>query len=210
MASRRFRSRSSLNSNIADINSKISEISKRPYITGLAENSVTNVAITDETIVAENLAEYSVTNEKIAPQAISKSKLAADVYNEVTLSGYTSTPQLFLEVPLSEEDIISGLPSPVPTGRIYGEYYPVGVDANSLFIQGNSTSSRTVNVLFTSGVFLPFESDPVVTVTSKNPSFVASVDNTTTTGTDITIRRIDNAIFTSFVAVNYIAMQMPL
>lgn len=207
MASRRYRSKLSLNSNIADINAKVSEISKRPYVTGVAENSITNVAITDGTIVADNLDEHSVTNEKLAPESVSKSKLAADVFNNATFTGFLSTPRLFLEEPLSEELIQEGFISPVPTGRIYGLYYPFGVEGSAIDVVGTGATSVTVAVEFFPGVFIANSTNPIVTVTTRNINFVASVSNITFTGFNINLRRIDNAVFTTAVVVNYIAMQ---
>jgi hypothetical protein len=77
VASRRYRSKSSLNSNLADINSKISEISKRPDTRKIADESITNVSIKEASIVGQNLADESIT----------KSKLANDVYSNPIFTG---------------------------------------------------------------------------------------------------------------------------
>ena len=209
MASRRYRSKLSLNSNIADINAKVSEISKRPLITGAGENSITNVAITDETIIASNLAPNSVTNEKLAPESVSKSKITADVFTEPIFTGFIQAPALYLEVPNSEEGVLGGQLASFPTGRIYGLYYPVGLDASILSITGTGTSSITTAVTFFPDAFLPAGSAlaPIVTVTSGNSNFLASVSSVTSTGMNITLRRIDNATFTTTVSVSYIAIQ---
>ncbi len=70
MASRRYRAKNSLNSNISQVNARISQIGKRPAPRKIAENSVTSVQIRTATITAANLDKGSVTNEKIAPDAI--------------------------------------------------------------------------------------------------------------------------------------------
>jgi hypothetical protein len=77
VASRRFRSKSSLNSNLTDINSKISKIYKRPEARKIANESITNVSIKEATIVGQNLADNSVT----------KVKLGEDVFSNSTFSG---------------------------------------------------------------------------------------------------------------------------
>jgi hypothetical protein len=207
VASRRYRSKLSLNSNIADINAKVSEISKRPLITGPGENSITNVAITDETIIASNLAQGSVTNEKLAPESVSKSKMTADVFDSVTNTTYTSTPELRLEVPLAEEQVLAGFISPVPTGRIYGLYYPVGMQGAFESITGTGANTATLTVNFIYDVFLPNGGTPIVTTTTSLSTFVCSVSSVTTAGMTLTIRRSDNAVFTTTVGVNWIAMQ---
>jgi hypothetical protein len=70
VASRRYRAKNSLNSNITQVNARISQIGKRPAPRKIAENSVTSVQIRTATITAANLDKGSVTNEKIAPDAI--------------------------------------------------------------------------------------------------------------------------------------------
>lgn len=77
LASRRYRSKSSLNSNLADLNSKVSKISKRPSPTKIAQNSITNVSIGEGVIISENLADSSVTKEKIAPSAVVTAGIAS-------------------------------------------------------------------------------------------------------------------------------------
>jgi len=77
VASRRYRSKSSLNSNLVDINSKISKISKRPDSRKIANESITNLSIREATIIGTNLSDSSIT----------KSKLADDVYNNPNFSG---------------------------------------------------------------------------------------------------------------------------
>jgi hypothetical protein len=80
VASRRYRSKSSLNSNLTDINSKISKISKRPDSRKIANEAITSLSIRESTITGQNLADNSIT----------KSKLAADVYNT---DGITNSPR---------------------------------------------------------------------------------------------------------------------
>ncbi len=84
LASRRYRSKLTLNSNLSNINSKINEISKRPDSRKIANESITNLSIKDATIV----------NEKIANNTITKAKLTADVYENPTLTGVTTVDRI--------------------------------------------------------------------------------------------------------------------
>lgn len=100
MASRRRRSKSSLNSNLADINSKISRISKNPNPRKIANDSITNLAIREATIVGQNLADNSVT----------KVKLASDAYNNATFTGVTTTDGI-INAPQKRASVVSGYSS---------------------------------------------------------------------------------------------------
>ncbi len=70
MASRRYRAKNSLNSNISQVNARISQISKRPSPRKIATNSISSVQIRDATIISTNLDRGSVTNEKLAADAV--------------------------------------------------------------------------------------------------------------------------------------------
>jgi hypothetical protein len=70
VASRRYRAKNSLNSNISQVNARISQISKRPSPRRVATNSISSVQIREATVTAANLDRGSVTSEKLAADAV--------------------------------------------------------------------------------------------------------------------------------------------
>ncbi len=76
MASRRFRAKSSLNSNLSQVNARVSQITKRPSPRRIAANSITNVSIRNASIASENLSDGSVTSQKLAADAVRTGNIA--------------------------------------------------------------------------------------------------------------------------------------
>ena len=76
MASRRYRAKSSLNSNLSQVNARVSQITKRPAPRRVADNTITNVSIRDATITGQNLSDGSVTSSKIAADAVKTGNIA--------------------------------------------------------------------------------------------------------------------------------------
>jgi hypothetical protein len=76
VASRRFRAKSSLNSNLSQVNARVSQITKRPSPRRIAANSITNVSIRNASIASENLSDGSVTSQKLAADAVRTGNIA--------------------------------------------------------------------------------------------------------------------------------------
>ena len=136
MASRRYRSKSSLNSNLTDINSKISKISKRPAIRKVADESITNVSIKQATITGQNLADNSVT----------KAKLAADVYSNVS-----GNPAEGTSLTAANGFGYMGIPQSSVAGTT-GSYIIAATEAGKHIY---ASATRTVTIPANSSVALP-------------------------------------------------------
>jgi hypothetical protein len=213
VASRRYRSKLTLNSNLSNINSKINELSKRPEVRRIANESITGSSIRESSIVSQNIADDTITGDKIAAaailatniasQAITLDKIDINIFTDPTFIGSVNTPLLNLESPAAPG---------IPIGRINGIYYPFGVSAGSVSLTGIGTASVSVPVVFGDGdLFLAsvFSEIPIVTVTCTTSSvLLASVSAVTNLGMTITLRHVDNTTFTSTHTVNYIAIQM--
>jgi hypothetical protein len=76
VASRRFRAKSSLNSNLSQVNARVSQITKRPAPRRIADNAITSLSIKDSSIVAQNLSDGSVTSAKLAADAVKTGNIA--------------------------------------------------------------------------------------------------------------------------------------
>ncbi len=76
MASRRYRAKSSLNSNLSQVNARVSQITKRPAPRRVAANTITSVSIRDASVASQNLADGSVTSPKIAADAVKTGNIA--------------------------------------------------------------------------------------------------------------------------------------
>lgn len=76
MASRRYRAKSSLNSNLSQVNARVSQITKRPSPRRVAANTITSVSIRDASVASQNLADGSVTSPKIAADAVKTGNIA--------------------------------------------------------------------------------------------------------------------------------------
>lgn len=136
MASRRYRSKSSLNSNLTDINSKISKISKRPDPRKIANESITNVSIKQSTITGQNLADNSVT----------KAKLAADVYSNVS-----GNPAEGTSLTAANGFGYMGIPQSSAAGTT-GSYIIAATEAGKHIY---ASATRTVTIPANSSVALP-------------------------------------------------------
>lgn len=136
MASRRYRSKSSLNSNLTDINSKISKISKRPDPRKIANESITNVSIKQATITGQNLADNSVT----------KAKLAADVYSNVS-----GNPAEGTSLTAANGFGYMGIPQSSVAGTT-GSYIIAATEAGKHIY---ASATRTVTIPANSSVALP-------------------------------------------------------
>jgi hypothetical protein len=136
VASRRYRSKSSLNSNLTDINSKISKISKRPDPRKIANESITNVSIKQATITGQNLADNSVT----------KAKLAADVYSNVS-----GNPAEGTSLTAANGFGYMGIPQSSVAGTT-GSYIIAATEAGKHIY---ASATRTVTIPANSSVALP-------------------------------------------------------
>jgi hypothetical protein len=136
VASRRYRSKSSLNSNLTDINSKISKISKRPDPRKIANESITNVSIKQSTITGQNLADNSVT----------KAKLAADVYSNVS-----GNPAEGTSLTAANGFGYMGIPQSSAAGTT-GSYIIAATEAGKHIY---ASATRTVTIPANSSVALP-------------------------------------------------------
>lgn len=81
---------------------------------------------------------------------------------------------------------------------------PLAFSSGRISITGNSANSRTASLTFPSS---RFAQAPVVTANAQDSEFYCTVQNITSTGCDITIKRQDNAVFTTTVTVNVFAIQ---
>jgi hypothetical protein len=212
VASRRYRSKLTLNSNLSNINSKINELSKRPEVRRVANESITGSAIQDSTIVSQNIADDTITGDKIAAAAILASNIASqaitidkidlDVFTDPTFIGSVTTPLVTLDTPANP-----GLAD----GRIIGLYYPFAMLAGSLNITGTGTASASASVTFSDAdpyLAAAFTVAPIITLTcATSPVLLASVSAVTTLGMTVTLRHVDNATFSSTQTVNWMAVQ---
>jgi hypothetical protein len=212
VASRRYRSKLTLNSNLSNINSKINELSKRPDVRRIANESITGSSIRESSIVSQNIADDTITGDKIAAaailatniasQAITIDKIDIDIFTDPTFIGSVNTPLLNLESPAAPG---------TPIGRINGLYYPFAMLAGSVSMTGNGTSSVSVPVVFSDGdPFLAgaFTVAPIVTLTcSSSALLLASVSSVTTLGMTVTLRHVDNTTFSATHTVNWMAVQ---
>jgi hypothetical protein len=96
VASRRYRAKNSLNSNISQVNARISQIGKRPAPRKIAENSVTSVQITNEKIAPDairtgNIEDGAVTTPKIINASVTSEKLSENAINVSSATVVTGT-----------------------------------------------------------------------------------------------------------------------
>lgn len=186
MASRRYRSRTSLNSNLADLNSKVSQATKRPNITRVAENSITSVSISEGGVTSDNLAENSITSDKIAPSSVVTTSIANG-----TVTREKIDPGLFdnLEVDSLTADFAVTTPnldlygsgdSFEFDGRIRGNYYPYAMATGSVVITPVASTPSFVTVSVDAGVF---SGVPIVIATPNTtvPNLVSSFSISTVT-----------------------------
>lgn len=213
MASRRYRSKLTLNSNLSNINSKINELSKRPDVRRIANESITGSSIQDSTIVSQNIADDTITGDKIAAaailatniasQAITLDKIDVSVLTDTLFIGGIRTPSVTLDAPFG-----------FGMGRIYGFYYPFAMLAGSVELTGTGTSSVSGTFEFSPGdpfspVAQAFTSAPIITLTCATSSLLlASVSAVTATQFTVTLRHVDNTSISSTHTVNWMAVQM--
>lgn len=126
MASRRYRSKNSLNSNIVHVNSRISDIEKKKTISTLGANVV------DSTVIANE----SVSSAAIQKQSITADLIAADAVGTSVIQNYAVTDQKIYSVDGSKI-----------TGTVAGARIGSGVNANNI-----SVGTLSVSVFPTSGV----------------------------------------------------------
>ncbi len=140
MASRRYRSRNSLNSNISKINAQVSQSSKRPSPKRLAANVVTSVSVQSAAIVTEGIADASVTTKKIAVEAITTDLIA---------DGAVTADKLGADVQLGGGEI-TGLDAAVITTGTFNAARIPALDASKI-TTGTFSSDRLPTVPISKG-----------------------------------------------------------
>lgn len=126
MASRRFRSRNSLNGNIVHVNNRLSEVEKRKTISTLGEGVVDSVV----------LGVASVGTESIQPQSVTADLIATDAIGTSVIQNYAVTDQKIYSVDGSKI-----------TGTVAGSKVGSGINANNI-----SVGKLSVSVFPTEGV----------------------------------------------------------
>lgn len=91
MASRRYRAKNSLNSNISQVNAQVNRMGKRPAPRKLAENVVTSVTIQTAAVTTEALGDGAVDNKKLAVDAVATDNIRDAAVTEVKLSAISAT-----------------------------------------------------------------------------------------------------------------------
>jgi hypothetical protein len=188
-----------LNSNLSNITSKINEISKRPDSRKIANESITNLAIKEATIV----------NENIANNTITKSKLTADVYDNPTFTGVTLVDSIYAMEIILANQTGEVFPS-VQDGRIGGIYYPYAMDAGRVTIAAVANTNVSVTVTLDAN---RFTIEPIITVTpdtgvpANSRVSVHDVLYDIVTGV-VTFSLVLNRTTSTSTPVNWIAIQM--
>jgi hypothetical protein len=126
LASRRYRSRNSLNGNIVHVNNRLSEVEKRKTISTLGEGVVDSVVIGTEAVGTESIQKQSITADLIAADAVGTS----------VIQNYAVTDQKIYSVDGSKI-----------TGTVSGTRVGSGINANNV-----STGELSVSVFPTEGV----------------------------------------------------------
>ena len=211
MASRRYRSKLTLNSNLSNINSKINELSKRPEVRRIANESITGSAIQDSTIVSQNIADDTITGDKIAAAAIIATNIASQAVTRNKIDDDVFTDTLFYDG-IRTPSVVLDTPAGFGQGRIEGIYYPYAMLAGSVQLTGTGTSFVSGTFEFAPGdpsLALAFTSAPIVTLTcATSPVLLASVSAVTATQFTVGLRHVDNTTFSATHTVNWIAIQM--
>lgn len=126
MASRRYRSRNSLNGNIVHVNNRLSEVEKRKTISTLGAGVVDAVVLGAEAVGTDSIQKQSITADLIAIDAVGTS----------AIQNYAVTDQKIYSVDGSKI-----------TGTIAGSKIGSGINANNI-----SVGKLSVSVFPTEGV----------------------------------------------------------
>lgn len=126
MASRRYRSRNSLNGNIVNVNNRLSEVEKRKTISTLGSGVVDSNVLGAEAVGTESIQKQSITADLIAVDAVGTS----------VIQNFAVTDQKIFSVDGSKV-----------TGTVSGARIGTGVNANNI-----STGTLSVSVFPTQGV----------------------------------------------------------
>ena len=126
MASRRYRSRNSLNGNIVNVNNRLSEVEKRKTISTLGAGVVDSVVLGAE----------SVGTQSIKPQSITADLIAIDAVGTGVIQNFAVTDQKIFSVDGSKI-----------TGTVSGARIGTGINANNI-----SVGKLSVSVFPTEGV----------------------------------------------------------
>jgi hypothetical protein len=126
LASRRYRSKNSLNGNIVHVNNRLADVEKRKTISTLGEGVVDSVVIGSEAVGTGSIQKQSITSDLIASDAVGTS----------AIQNYAVTDQKIFSVDGSKI-----------TGTISGARIGSGVNANNI-----SVGTLSVSVFPTTGV----------------------------------------------------------
>jgi len=126
LASRRYRSKNSLNGNIVHVNNRLSEVEKRKTISTLGAGVVDSTVIAAESVGSASIQKQSITADLIASDAIGTS----------VIQNYAVTDQKIFSVDGSKI-----------TGTVAGTRVGSGINANNI-----STGQLSVSVFPTTGV----------------------------------------------------------
>ncbi len=126
MASRRFRSRNSLNGNIVHVNNRLADVEKRKTISTLGSGVVD----------ANVLGAEAVATQSIQKQAITADLIAVDAVGTASIQNYAVTDQKIFSIDGSKI-----------TGTVAGTKVGSGVNANNI-----SVGKLSVSIFPTEGV----------------------------------------------------------
>lgn len=112
MASRRYRAKTSLNSNVSQINAQVSQANKRPAPKRIADNAITSATIQANAIVQEAIADGAVGNKQLLADAVQTSNILDGAVTDAKIFSVSaskiSTGTLSATVTINASSITSG------------------------------------------------------------------------------------------------------
>lgn len=91
MASRRYRAKNSLNSNVSQVNAQVNKMGKRPAPRKIADEVITTSNIKPAAVVTELINDGAVDNKKLAVDAVATDNIRDAAVTENKISTLTAT-----------------------------------------------------------------------------------------------------------------------
>lgn len=179
MASRRYRAKTSLNSNVSQINAQVSQTNKRPAPKRIAENAISSVSIQPNAVIQEAIADGAVGSKQIAADAVQTSSIQdASVTDAkiVTVNAIKLIGTMNATVTINAASITTGtlgvdrIPNLSAAKITSGTFPTTGVTVPSSIISGNVAIANVAQKILTSS------GNGSITFSTSSPSGGSSGD----------------------------------